>query len=66
MWSFANDFGRNVAIFGVDNTSSSHTDNQKNNFLVLGEGPTDGINDTTGAAEKRFSINFSKANAKFC
>ena len=66
MWSFANDFGRNVVIFGVDNTSSSHTDNQKNNFLVLGEGPTDGINDTTGAAEKRFSINFSKAKAKFC
>ena len=39
------DFTRNVVIFGVDNSLSSHTDNQKNNFLVLGEGPTDGIND---------------------
>ena len=34
------------AIFGIDNGSSSHTDNSKNNVLVLGEGPTDGINDS--------------------
>ena len=26
--------------------------NKKNDFSVLGEGPTDGINDSTGAAEK--------------
>ena len=51
-WSFDNDFSRNVVILGVDNSSSSHTDNRKNNFLVLSEGPTDGINDSTGAAEK--------------
>ena len=44
MLSFGNGFARNVVIFGVDNISSSHTDNQKNNFLVLVEGPTD-IND---------------------
>ena len=31
-------FLRNVKIFGVDNGSSSHSDNCKNNFLVLGEG----------------------------
>ena len=37
-WSFDNDFSRNVAIFGVDNSSSSHTDNCKNKFLVLREG----------------------------
>ena len=34
---FCNDFARNVIIFGIDNSSSSHADNQKNNFLVLGE-----------------------------
>ena len=39
-WSFDNDFARNVIIFGVDNSSSSHSDNCKNNFLILGEGPT--------------------------
>ena len=27
-WNFGNDFARNVGIFGVDNSSSSHTDNQ--------------------------------------
>ena len=45
---------------------SSHADNQKNNFLVLGEEPTDGINGScTGAAEKIISIVFSKAKTKF-
>ena len=52
LWSFANDFVRNIVIFGVDNSSSSHTDNQKNNFVVLGEGQTYGTDDSTGAAEK--------------
>ena len=32
----------------------------------MDEGPTDGINDSTGTAEKEFSINFCKANTKFC
>ena len=31
-WSFGNDFARNVIIFGVDHSSSSHTDNLKNDF----------------------------------
>ena len=33
-WSFDNDFARNVIIFGVDNSSPSHVDNRKNNFLM--------------------------------
>ena len=32
-WSFNDDFARNVTIFGVDNSSSPHTDNLTNNFL---------------------------------
>ena len=51
-WSFGNELARNVVVFGVDSSSSSHTNNQNNNFLVLGEGPMDGINDRTGAVEK--------------
>ena len=31
-WSFNNDFVGNIIIFGVDNSSSSHADNCKNNF----------------------------------
>ena len=43
-----------------------YTNNQKNNFSVLGEGPNEGINNSTGAAEKKISINVSKANTKCC
>ena len=50
----------------ADHNSSSHTDNRKNNFLVLGEGPTYGINGSFGSSEKNFVINSSKANRKFC
>ena len=39
-WSFGNDFCRNAVIFGFDNSSSYHTDNHKNDFLILGEGDT--------------------------
>ena len=31
---------------------------------MLVEGPTEGINDSTGAVEKQFSINISKAQYK--
>ena len=66
MWSFGNDYPKNVIIFGVDNSSSPHTDNRKNNFLVLGEGDTFGINGSFGAPGKKFSIIFNKAKTKFC
>ena len=64
-WSFGNDTARNVIIFGVDNSSSFHTDNRKTDFLILGEGPTFGINESFGASEKKIYINFSKAKKKF-
>ena len=53
-WSFGNDYAKNVVIFGVDNSSSSHTDNKKNGFLILGDGPTFGINGSFGASESNF------------
>ena len=34
------DWGKNVVVFGVDNSSSMHIDNKKKYILVLGEGPT--------------------------
>ena len=39
--------------------------NRQINFSVLGEGPTEGINDSVGAAEQNLSINFTKAKIKF-
>ena len=65
-WSFGNDFARNFIIFGIDNSSTSHTNNRKKIFLVLVEGFTDDIYGSIGAAEKNFSINLSKAKSKFC
>ena len=64
--SFDNEFARNVITFGVDNSSSSHYDNHKNNFLISDEGPTYGINGRFGSPEKKFNANFTKGNRKFC
>ena len=66
-WGFDNVFAINVIIFSVDNSLSSHSDNRKNNFLILGEGPIFGINEKFGATFSiKFSNNFTKANTKFC
>ena len=51
--SFGDDLTKNVTVFGVDNNSSSHTDNLKNDFLMLGEDPTFGINGRIGVSEKK-------------
>ena len=64
MWSFGNDYVRNVINLSVDNSSLSHAHNCKNNFLVLGEGDAFSINGSFGAPGKKFSINFSKAKPK--
>ena len=39
-YSIGNEVGRNVIIFGVDVSSSSHIDNNKKYILILGKGPT--------------------------
>ena len=49
---FGHNYGKNIIVLGVDNSSSSHTDNRKNRFLVLGEGDTFDINGSFVAPEK--------------
>ena len=46
-------------------SSSAHIDNKKKNILVLGIGPTQGLEHTL-TAEKMYSINFTVTNKKFC
>ena len=58
-------FGQNVLIFGVDMSSSAHIDNKKKDILVLGKGPTQGLEHTL-TAEKMYSINFTVTKEKFC
>ena len=52
-------YGQNILIFGADMSFSIHIDNKKKDILVLGWGPTQGLENTL-TAEKRYSINFTK------
>ena len=65
-WNVYNDYARNAISFGNDKSSSSNSDNYKNNFIVLGEGDTFSINGRFCAPEKNFGVNSSKANKKIC
>ena len=58
-------FGQNVLIFEVDMSSSAHIDNKKKDILVLGKGPTQGLEHTL-TAEKMYPINFTLTKKKFC
>ena len=58
-------FGQNVLIFGVHMISSAKIDNRKKDILILGNGPTQGLEHTL-SAEKMYSINFTVTKKKFC
>ena len=64
--SIGHGFVKNLIFFGVDMSSSVHVDNKEKDILILGEGPTQGLDDTTWTAEKNYSINFTENNNKFC
>ena len=46
-------------------SSSAHIDNKKKDILVLGKGPTQGLEHTL-TAEKTNAINFTVTKKKFC
>ena len=46
-------------------SSSTHINNKKKDILVLGKGPTQGLEHTL-TAEKMYSINFTVTNKIFC
>ena len=54
-------FGQNILILGVDISSSAHIDNKKKNILVLGIGPTQGLEHTL-TAEKTLILLLRKTN----
>ena len=59
------EFGQNVLIFGADMSSSAHIDNKKKDILLLGKGPTQGLEHTL-TAERMYPINFIVTKKKFC
>ena len=58
-------FCQNVLIFGVDMSSSAQIDNKEKDILVLGKGPSQGLEHTL-TAEKMYPINFTVTTKKFC
>ena len=57
--------GKNVIILGADISSSVHIGNKNKDILVLGEGPTQGLDDTTLTAEPIYPNNFTQPNKRF-
>ena len=56
--------GENIIIFGADMSSFVHVDNKKKDILLLGEGPTQGLDDTI-SAEAIYPIKFTQPNKRF-
>ena len=54
-----------MLIFGVDISSSVHTDNKGTNTLILGKGSTQGLDGTTLTAEAKYPINFVQSGKGF-
>ena len=57
--------GKNVLIFGVQESSLVHANNKANNIYVIADLFVQGINDTTLYAEKIYSQNFTAVDKKF-
>ena len=47
-------------------SSSVHADNKWKAILIIEKGPSQGLGEHSLAAEKIYSINFTKINTKFC
>ena len=63
-FSIGDKVGRNVIIFTVDRSSSSHIDNKKKDILILGKGSTQRLEHTL-TAEKLYRTNVIEDNKKF-
>ena len=57
--------GRNVLIFGVDMSFSAHATNRANRIYLMGNGLTQGINDTKLYVEKNYWRNFTDPGKRF-
>ena len=57
--------GKIFITFGVEMSSSVHFDNKNKDTLILVEGPTQGLDDTTLKTEAKYPINFIYPRKKF-
>ena len=56
---------KNVIIFGANMSSSENIDNRYKDILILGEGLTQELDDTTVTAESKYPINFTQSGKIF-
>ena len=59
-------FCRNVERFGKDMNSSVHVDNKRKDILILGKGPTQGLDEHYLTTEKMYSVNPTHHREKYC
>ena len=64
--SDGSEFGKSAIIFVADMSSLVHIDNKKKDILILGKIPTDWLDDTALTAEKKYSVNLTEHQKKFC
>ena len=57
--------GKSVIIFAADTSSSVPIDNKNKDTLILGEGPTQELDDTTLITEAKYYINFTQPRKRF-
>ena len=58
-------YGKDFMIFGADMSSSVHVDNKEKDILILGEGPTQGLDGTAFIAEAKYPFNFTQSRIRF-
>ena len=46
-------------------SSTVHIDNKNRDILILGEGPTQGLDDNTLTAEAKYPVNFTQSGKRF-
>ena len=64
-FSISGEWDKNVSIFGGgDNSLSAHTDYRKKDVLVLGEEPTDGLDNTVITGDAKHSVDITKSRRK--
>ena len=51
--------------FGADISSPMDVNSKGKDVLILGEGPTQGLDDTTLTAEAKYLINFTQSEKRF-
>ena len=56
---------KNVIVCGADMSLSVHIDNKNKDILVLGEGPEQGLDDTTLTAKAKYPITFTQPKKRF-